>query len=247
MKTRRTVTTSYLLPRVATLAVLMAVMGCDSDRDAGEITAPAPESSVAEDAERDARPNYTDRVTTTELEPDYQEQSSDQTADEEANDAESSMVKTAIAQVRPTKLGDVEGTVTFSAAEDGREMHVAVELAGLEPGLHGFHVHEVGDCSADDASSAGGHFNPNDTLHGSPDAAEHHAGDMGNIVADDNGRVFAELTFRGLSFSGPASILQKAVVVHSDKDDLESQPAGNAGSRIGCGVILRMDNNTRAQ
>lgn len=242
MKTCRTVTTSYLLPRAVTFAVLMAVMGCDSDRDPGEITAPPPESSAAEGAEIDSRPNYTDRVTTTELKPGYEEQGSDQAAD----DAQSSMVRTAIALVRPTKHGEVEGSVTFSAAEDGREMHVAVELEGLEPGLHGFHVHEVGDCSADDASSAGGHFNPNDTLHGSPDAAEHHAGDMGNIVADDNGRVVAELTFRGLSLSGPASILQKAIVIHSDKDDLGSQPAGNAGSRIGCGVI-RMDNKTPAQ
>ncbi|MFO7550430.1 MAG: superoxide dismutase family protein, partial [Haliea sp.] len=127
-----------------------------------------------------------------------------------------------------------------------RGMRVIVELEGLEPGRHGIHIHETGDCSADDASSAGGHFDPYDAPHGSPERAEHHVGDMGNMEADDEGRVATELTFKHLGFSGPASILQKAVVIHSGKDDLESQPAGDAGNRIGCGVI-RMDNNTPAQ
>ncbi|WP_370551987.1 superoxide dismutase family protein [Haliea sp. E1-2-M8] len=74
-------------------------------------------------------------------------------------------------------------------------MLVKVDLEGLEPGPHGFHVHEVGDCSADDGSSAGGHFNPYDTPHGALDAGEHHVGDMGNVEADDDGRVATELTF----------------------------------------------------
>ncbi|QIB67670.1 superoxide dismutase family protein [Kineobactrum salinum] len=156
------------------------------------------------------------------------------------------MVESAVAQIKPTSNGNAEGTVTFSAGKDDREMQVTVELEGLEPGPHGLHVHEVGDCSADDASSAGGHFNPYDTPHGSPDAAEHHVGDMGNIEADEDGRVSSELAFRGLAFSGPASILQKALVIHSDKDDLESQPSGNAGERVGCGVI-RIDREVLAE
>lgn len=169
---------------------------------------------------------------------------SDMTSSERATDDQYPIVESAVAQIRPTSAGNAEGTVTFLAAEDDREMRVTVELTGLEPGLHGFHVHEVGDCSADDASSAGGHFEPYNAPHGSPDATEHHVGDMGNIEADQNGRVSSELSFRDLAFSGPASILQRSVVIHRNVDDLASQPSGDAGSRVGCGVI---QNDKQAQ
>lgn len=125
-------------------------------------------------------------------------------------------------------------------------MRATVDLRGLEPGLHGFHIHETGDCSADDASSAGGHFNPQDAPHGSRDGAERHAGDMGNIEADNDGRVDTELTLPGITFAGPTSILQRAVVIHGQEDDLESQPAGDSGDRVGCGVI-RSAGNSSAQ
>lgn len=125
-------------------------------------------------------------------------------------------------------------------------MRATVDLRGLEPGLHSFHIHETGDCSADDASSAGGHFNPQDAPHGSRDGAERHAGDMGNIEADNDGRVDTELTLPGITFAGPTSILQRAVVIHGQKDDLESQPAGDSGDRVGCGVI-RSAGNSSAQ
>lgn len=125
-------------------------------------------------------------------------------------------------------------------------MRATVDLRGLEPGLHSFHIHETGDCSADDASSAGGHFNPQDASHGSRDGAERHAGDMGNIEADNDGRVDTGLTLPGITFAGPTSILQRAVVIHGQKDDLESQPAGDSGDRVGCGVI-RSAGNSSAQ
>ncbi|PLW84005.1 superoxide dismutase family protein [Kineobactrum sediminis] len=146
-------------------------------------------------------------------------------------------ITVAVAEISPTSNGNAEGTVRFRQPAEDAMMRVEVDLQGLEPGLHGFHIHEFGDCSAPDASSAGGHYNPRDTRHGSPDDEEHHVGDMGNIEADEDGKVSTELEFFHLTFTGPTSILDKAVVIHSQEDDFETQPTGNAGARVGCGVI----------
>lgn len=237
MKTQQSVTTGYLLPRAATLAVLMAIMGCDSGRETDSIDAPPPVPAPEEGAAGDSRPDYTDRVTSNEMEPDELDARTDRISGDSASNPQNVGPESALAQVEPTIHGKAEGTVTFALGEGDQEMRVTVDLEGLEPGPHGFHIHEVGDCSADDASSAGGHFSPQGTAHGSPDAAEQHAGDMGNIEADSDGRVDTELTLQGLAFSGPTSILQRAVVIHSKKDDLESQPSGDSGNRVGCGVI----------
>jgi len=107
------------------------------------------------------------------------------------------------------------------------------------PGEHGFHVHENGDCSAPDASSAGGHFNPADHEHAGPDAERQHMGDMGNITAGEDGtaRVDAEYRFLVLDPEADNSIMGKAVVVHAGADDMSSQPSGDAGARVACGVI----------
>ncbi len=130
----------------------------------------------------------------------------------------------------------VSGTVQF--APEGGTVRVKVEIAGLEPGPHGFHIHETGDCSAEDFTSAGGHFNPTDDEHGAPSAAQHHAGDFGNIEASDAGVVSVELEMDVvLDPSAPDSIIGKAVIVHAQADDLTSQPSGDAGSRVACGVI----------
>lgn len=162
------------------------------------------------------------------------------------NNSQYSLVESATADVGPTSLGSAEGTVSFSPAEQGAGVRVSIDVRGLQPGLHGFHIHAVGDCSADDASSAGGHFNPYNVPHGAPEDTRHHVGDMGNIDVGESGRVNTTKTFQGLAFSGPASILQKAVVIHSVRDDLESQPSGAAGDRVGCGVI-RIDKDVLAQ
>lgn len=247
MNTHRTRTTGYLLSRATTLAVLVAVMGCDTGRDTDEMAPPSAHPAPTEGAAADSRPDYTDRTTTSDqTRANDRDQSVTERSGEAATNAQFSLVDAAAAQIKPTSNGNAKGTVTFSAGKDNREMQVAVELEGLEPGPHGIHVHEVGDCSADDASSAGDHFNPYETPHGSPEAGEHHVGDMGNIEADDDGKVSTELTFRGLAFSGPASILQKAVVIHSGEDDLESQPSGDSGNPVGCGVI-RIDRKVMAE
>jgi Cu-Zn family superoxide dismutase len=131
----------------------------------------------------------------------------------------------------------VRGQVVFQASAD--VVLVQAEIKGLEPGEHGFHVHENGDCSAPDASSAGGHFNPADHEHAGPDAERKHMGDMGNITAGEDGtaRVDAEFGFLVLDPEADNSIMGKAVVVHAGADDMSSQPSGDAGARVACGVI----------
>jgi Cu-Zn family superoxide dismutase len=141
----------------------------------------------------------------------------------------------AISILHPTGDSGVGGVVTFTRQKDG--MHIAADMQGLSPGQHGFHIHEYGDCSALDAGSAGGHFNPTGKPHGAPADKERHAGDLGNLSADTQGRARYESTDKIISFEGPTSVIGRAVVVHADPDDLTSQPAGNAGSRVACGVI----------
>lgn len=142
------------------------------------------------------------------------------------------------AELMPTEGNAATGALTLIAEADG--VYISGTLTGVAPGgTHGFHVHEVGDCSAPDASSAGGHFNPAGHAHGHPGQGEHHAGDMPNLSADANGVIQVDLQVPGLTLGdGAASdILGRALVLHAHADDYVSQPAGNAGPRIACGVI----------
>ena len=148
----------------------------------------------------------------------------------------SSVPLKAVAVIHSTAGNKVSGTVTFTEVADG--VQVQAELAGLTPGKHGFHIHEFGDCSAADLSSAGGHFNPTNQPHGAPDAESRHVGDMGNIEADASGAAKLEYLDHHMSLANDeSSIIGRSVVVHAKADDLKSQPAGNSGARIGCGVI----------
>jgi Cu-Zn family superoxide dismutase len=144
-------------------------------------------------------------------------------------------IQKAVAVLHPTLGNDVTGVVTFAKTANGIE--VIADIDGLTPGKHGFHIHEYGDCSAGDATSAGGHFNPNNMPHGNRTEAQRHVGDLGNIVADSTGKAHLEWTDMLLAFSGPNDIIGRAVVVHGGEDDLQSQPSGNAGPRVACGVI----------
>jgi Cu-Zn family superoxide dismutase len=141
------------------------------------------------------------------------------------------------AEVQPTAGHEARGTVEFYLAQPS--MAIKVELAGLKPGNHGFHVHENGDCGGANAAAAGAHLNPNGTPHGDPDDADqrHHAGDLGNVRAEDDGTVKQWLRTEDMQLQGPAGILGKAIVVHSGDDDLKSDPAGESGEPIACGVI----------
>jgi len=143
---------------------------------------------------------------------------------------------TAAAELKSASKSKVTGTVTFTE-KDGK-VEMAVDLQGLTPGEHGFHIHEKGDCSAPDAKSAGDHFNPDKKDHGAPDAPAHHAGDFGNLTAGDDGTVKTSMSVDFITLAdGPNSAVGKAVIVHEKADDLKSQPAGNAGARVACGIV----------
>ena len=134
----------------------------------------------------------------------------------------------------------VNGDINLSKTADG--VLLTGNVYGLDPNTqHGFHVHEKGDCSAKDASSAGGHFNPDNTMHGNPASGEHHLGDMPNIVADAMGHAEVSATILGatLGDGGPHDLDGKAIIVHDKADDYTSQPSGDAGKRIACGVITK--------
>lgn len=142
----------------------------------------------------------------------------------------------AVATLGPASGSNVSGTVSFRAIPGG--VHADAMVEGLAPGAHGFHVHEVGDCSAPDATSSKGHFNPHGMHHGEHMAMDHHAGDMPNLMADANGKAVWSADLQGVSLMpGEGSIMGRAVVIHADADDYKSQPAGNSGKRIACGVI----------
>lgn len=143
----------------------------------------------------------------------------------------------AVATLESRSGSTVLGTVTFH--QRSGFVHVRVDVNGLVGGTeHGFHVHEKGDCSAPDAVSAGGHFNPGGVAHGRASATVHHAGDMPSLVADANGRAVADFDMAGATLdAGPNSLIGHAVVVHGGADDFTTQPSGNSGARVACGVI----------
>lgn len=143
----------------------------------------------------------------------------------------------AVAILKPTAGNQAAGTVSFEQLKDTTQ--VKVDLTGLTPGAHGFHIHEKGDCSSKDANSAGGHYNPTQKPHGAAtaNANERHIGDLGNLTANANGKATVTLKDPLLRLSGENSIVNRAVIVHAKADDLKSQPAGNAGGRVACGVI----------
>lgn len=129
----------------------------------------------------------------------------------------------------------VRGTVTFTERAGG--VLIEARVTGLTPGEHGFHIHELGDVSSPDGKSAGGHFNPEGMPHAGPDAHKRHIGDLGNLVADASGTAVYSRFDDEVDLEGPFSIIGLAVVVHADADDLMSQPTGDAGGRVGVGVI----------
>jgi len=150
----------------------------------------------------------------------------------------------AVAELTPTdSTADApSGRVEFIEVAGGVE--IRYNLAGLPgAGPFGFHVHETGDCGPDStgtpAGAAGGHFNPMASPHGAHDAAPtaRHAGDLGNVTPGADGRAVGTLTDSLLAFTGPTTLVGRAVVLHAEADDLETQPTGDAGGRIACGVI----------
>jgi superoxide dismutase, Cu-Zn family len=135
-----------------------------------------------------------------------------------------------------SSLPGVGGTVRFTE-EAGGGVRVVADVTGAKAGKHGFHIHETGDCSAPDYKSAGGHFNPTGAVHACDPTNPRHAGDFGNIEVGPNGTGHMEMVAPNLTFDGPSSLVGKAVILHAGEDDCKTQPSGNSGDRIACGVI----------
>lgn len=144
---------------------------------------------------------------------------------------------TARATLEPRSGSSVTGWATFTDRSTGG-VRVEVHVENAPPGTHGLHVHERGDCSAADASSAGAHFNPGGMPHAGPAELKRHAGDLGNIEIAANGKGDLELVTDLLTVRpGPNSVVGKAVIFHEKRDDLATQPTGDAGGRTACGVV----------
>ena len=143
----------------------------------------------------------------------------------------------ATAQLQPTKGSKTFGEATFE--ESGGKVHVVVYVQGLKPGQeHGLHIHEVGDCSSGDGMSTKGHFNPYGKPHAHHSTPERHAGDLPALKAGKDGRAKVDAMMDVITVGpGPASVIGRGLIVHADPDDYKTQPTGNAGTRIACGVI----------
>jgi superoxide dismutase, Cu-Zn family len=146
--------------------------------------------------------------------------------------------QSAVVRLQPTKGNFASGTITFT--QKGDKVAVEARVSALTPGGHGFHIHEKGDCSSGDGMSAGGHFNPTAKPHGNPTSAEHHTGDMPMLVADASGNASLSMELGEMTVgSGATDIIGKAIIVHKDPDDYTTQPTGNSGARVACGVIVK--------
>jgi len=144
---------------------------------------------------------------------------------------------TAVAVLQPRADSEVSGEVIFTETADG--VLVMADIARISPGLHGIHLHELGDCSSEDFKSTGGHYNPTEAPHGAPTDESRHAGDFGNIEIGEDGAGHLELTTTMVTVAdGPNSVMGRAVILHEGEDDLVSQPTGAAGGRLGCGIVM---------
>lgn len=145
---------------------------------------------------------------------------------------------TAIADLEPASGSNVSGTATFT--EENGKVRFELSIQNISPGVHAVHLHEKGDCSAADASSAGGHWNPTMKPHGKREShGSYHKGDVGNMEVGEDGKGTLNLLVEGWTVGGADStnVVGKSVIIHEKEDDFTSQPAGNAGSRISCGLI----------
>lgn len=143
----------------------------------------------------------------------------------------------AIAVLHPTEGSKVSGVLRFEPVAGGK-VHVTGTVEGLAPNAkQAVHIHEFGDCSAPDGTSAGGHYNPGHHKHALPTQTERHAGDLGNLTANAAGVATLDLTVDNITIGGPTNaIVGRGVIVHAKPDD-GGQPTGNAGARVACGVI----------
>lgn len=230
-----------VLPAVAALFLLFTLSACSTTERAADATADA--ATDVADATADVATDVAEGTayissSAYETVTDGAENVYESVADYFDDDADAD----AVALVRPTAGSTVEGVVRFEQMDGGTEVYVS--LRGLDPGAHGVHIHENGDCSAPDGSSAGGHWDPmNTNEHGGPfsEMENRHMGDLGNFTAGDNGVASESITIPGMMVEGEYPLAGQAIIVHSGRDDLETDPAGDAGNRMACGVIAAND------
>ena len=151
------------------------------------------------------------------------------------NQDDANVISKAICVITPSEGNNVKGIVSFTQQDSG--ILVIADIEGLSVGEHGFHIHEFGDISKLDGTSAGGHFNPEHAEHSGPGDTKRHVGDLGNITADENGKAHYERLDNGISFSGKHNIIGRAIIIHTGEDDFVTQPTGDAGARVAYGVI----------
>jgi superoxide dismutase, Cu-Zn family len=154
---------------------------------------------------------------------------------EEGHKEKGAAVTRAVCVVHPLDKSGVKGVLHFT--QKGHEVEIRGEITGLTPGKHGFHVHEYGDCTDPKGMSAGAHFNPEGKKHGGPHSKERHVGDLGNITADKSGKAVVKMTDKLIALHGKHSIIGRSIIVHAKEDDEKTDPSGEAGGRIACGVI----------
>ena len=160
-------------------------------------------------------------------------------AEESGEEAAYMVENEAVAMMSPASGSNVSGKVTFTQVGE-KTVNLVMDIEKIAPGKHALHLHEYGDCSADDATSAGGHWNPTNEMHGNRNAGgQYHKGDIDNFTAMDDSTAHFEATIYGWTIGSPDStnILGKGVIIHAGVDDFTSQPSGAAGARIACGVI----------
>lgn len=150
-------------------------------------------------------------------------------------------IQSAVAVISGPKSDSPKGIALFSKEKDG--IRLSLKIQGLSPGEHGFHIHAYGDLRDKAGKYLGGHFNPEKHPHASHKKNKYHAGDLGNVVADANGNVSSSFLIKKINFYGKFSIIGRSVVVHEKKDDLKTQPSGQAGKRIAYGVIGIVESN----
>ncbi len=147
------------------------------------------------------------------------------------------------AELKLLKTGASIGTLGFM--QSGGTTTMTGKFAGLPPGEHGFHIHENGDCGGKHAKNAGGHLNPTSVKHGPPESSIRHAGDLGNLVVDDDGNATFDMATDSLTVAaGADSVVDRAIIIHAKKDDGKGQPSGNSGDPIACGVIRKVESQT---
>ena len=145
--------------------------------------------------------------------------------------------KQAMATIGSASGSNLSGIAVFT--QNGDTITLVVEIENAAPGVHAVHIHEKGDCSAPDGTSAGGHWNPTNVAHGAWGVGEFHLGDIGNVTVseDGTGRIALTTDLWEIGTGSDVDIVGRGIIVHADPDDFTSQPTGNAGARIGCGAI----------